>query len=358
MKRHSSDRIRNVAVCGHGGTGKTSLVEAMLFAAKAIERLGRVEEGTTTTDFDAEEIRRRITISAALAPLEWQDHKINLIDTPGYPDFIGEVSGALRAVESIALTVDAVAGVEVQTEKIWALAARASASRLVVVTRMDRENASFARAVDSLQQKFGRQLVPLQSPIGSEGGFSGVVDLVTMQASGDAGAIPRDKIPADALEAATAMRERLVEAVAETDERLTEVYLEQGQLADDALTQGLHAAVRAGTLVPVLCVAATRGRGVAPLLDALVRLLPAPTERDPIGAHNGKGTAVPVAPDPAGPLAAQVWKTMADPYVGKLSYFRVFSGVLKSDAQVWNAGKGKVERIGQLLQLRGKHQEP
>jgi len=330
----------------------------MLFAAKAIERLGRVEEGTTTTDFDAEEIRRRITISAALAPLEWQDHKINLIDTPGYPDFIGEVSGALRAVESIALTVDAVAGVEVQTEKIWALAARASASRLVVVTRMDRENASFARAVDSLQQKFGRQLVPLQSPIGSEGGFSGVVDLVTMQASGDAGAIPRDKIPADALEAATAMRERLVEAVAETDERLTEVYLEQGQLADDALTQGLHAAVRAGTLVPVLCVAATRGRGVAPLLDALVRLLPAPTERDPIGAHNGKGTAVPVAPDPAGPLAAQVWKTMADPYVGKLSYFRVFSGVLKSDAQVWNAGKGKVERIGQLLQLRGKHQEP
>ncbi len=358
MKRHSSDRIRNVAVCGHGGTGKTSLVEAMLFAAKAIERLGRVEEGTTTTDFDAEEIRRRITISAALAPLEWQDHKINLIDTPGYPDFIGEVSGALRAVESIALTVDAVAGVEVQTEKIWALAARASASRLVIVTRMDRENASFARAVDSLQQKFGRQLVPLQSPIGSEGGFSGVVDLVTMQASGDAGAIPRDKIPADALEAATAMRERLVEAVAETDERLTEVYLEQGQLADDALTQGLHAAVRAGTLVPVLCVAATRGRGVTPLLDALVRLLPAPTERDPIGAHNGKGTAVPVAPDPAGPLAAQVWKTMADPYVGKLSYFRVFSGVLKSDAQVWNAGKGKVERIGQLLQLRGKHQEP
>ncbi len=358
MKRHSSDRIRNVAVCGHGGTGKTSLVEAMLFAAKAIERLGRVEEGTTTTDFDAEEIRRRITISAALAPLEWQDHKINLIDTPGYPDFIGEVSGALRAVESIALTVDAVAGVEVQTEKIWALAARASASRLVVVTRMDRENASFARAVDSLQQKFGRQLVPLQSPIGSEGGFSGVVDLVTMQASGDAGAIPRDKIPADALEAATAMRERLVEAVAETDERLTEVYLEQGQLADDALTQGLHAAVRAGTLVPVLCVAATRGRGVTPLLDALVRLLPAPTERDPIRAHNGKGTAVPVAPDPAGPLAAQVWKTMADPYVGKLSYFRVFSGVLKSDAQVWNAGKGKVERIGQLLQLRGKHQEP
>ena len=358
MKRHSSDRIRNVAVCGHGGTGKTSLVEAMLFAAKAIERLGRVEEGTTTTDFDAEEIRRRITISAALAPLEWQDHKINLIDTPGYPDFIGEVSGALRAVESIALTVDAVAGVEVQTEKIWALAAHASASRLVVVTRMDRENAAFARAVDSLQQKFGRQLVPLQSPIGSEGGFSGVVDLVTMQASGDAGPIPRDKIPADALEAATAMRERLVEAVAETDERLTEVYLEQGQLADDALTQGLHVAVRAGTLVPVLCVAATRGRGVTPLLDALVKLLPAPTERDPIGAHNGKGTAVPVAPDPAGPLAAQVWKTMADPYVGKLSYFRVFSGVLKSDAQVWNAGKGKVERIGQLLQLRGKHQEP
>ncbi len=358
MKRHSSDRIRNVAVCGHGGTGKTSLVEAMLFASKAIERLGRVEDGTTTTDFDAEEIRRRITVSAALAPLEWQDHKINLIDTPGYPDFIGEVSGALRAVESVVLTVDAVAGVEVQTEKIWALATHAGASRLVVVTRMDRENAVFAQAVDSLQHKFGRQIVPLQSPIGSEGSFSGVVDLVTMQAYGDGGPIPRDKIPADALAAAVAMRERLVEAVAETDERLTEIYLEQGQLADDALTQGLHAGVRAGALVPVLCAAAPRGRGVVPLLDALVRLLPAPTEREPIGARNGKGAEATVAPDPAGPLAVQVWKTMADPYVGKLSYFRVFSGVLKSDAQVWNAGKSKVERIGQLLLLRGKHQEP
>ena len=165
-------------------------------------------------------------------------------------------------------------------------------------------------------------------------------------------------MPADALEAATAMRERLVEAVAETDERLTEIYLEQGQLPDDALAQGLHAGVRAGALVPVLCVAATRGRGVTPLLDALVRLLPAPTEREPIAARDAKGAAVTVPPDPAGPLAAQVWKTMADPYVGKLSYFRVFSGVLKSDAQVWNAGKGKVERIGQLLVLRGKHQEP
>jgi elongation factor G len=345
-------------VCGHGGTGKTSLVEAMLFAAKAVERMGRVEDGTTATDYDPEEIRRQITVSAALAPLEWQDHKINLIDTPGYPDFIGEVSGALRAAESVLFTVDAVAGVEVQTEKIWGLAERASASRVVVVTRMDRENAAFARAVDTLQQKFGRQVVPLEAPIGSEGGFSGVVNVLTLQGYGEAGPIPKDKVPGDALEAAAAMRERLIEAVAETDERLTEVYLETGELPEDALAAGLHAGVRAGALVPVLCVAATRGRGVAPLLDALVGLLPGPTERTPIAGRDAKGAEVAVAPDPAGPLAVQVWKTMADPYVGKLSYFRVYSGVLKSDAQVWNAAKGKTERIGQLLSLRGKHQEP
>ncbi|HYM70555.1 MAG TPA: elongation factor G, partial [bacterium] len=358
MKRYSSDRIRNVAVAGHGGTGKTSLVEAMLFAAKAIDRLGRVEDGTTTTDFDPEEVRRKITVSAALAPLEWQDHKINLIDTPGYPDFIGEVTGALAAVESVLLAVDAVAGVEVQTEKVWALAARARASRIIAVTRMDRENAAFPKVLEDLQQKFGRQVVALEWPIGSEASFNGVVDVLTMQAYGDAGPIPIEKVPADVLAAAKAARERLTEAVAETDEALTETYLEQGELSDETLTGGLHAGVRAASLVPVFCVAANRGRGVAALLDELVRLLPAPTEREPVAARDAKGGAVTVTPDPAGPLAAQVWKTMADPYVGKLSYLRVVSGTLRSDAQVWNAGKAKTERIGQLLLIRGKQQEP
>jgi len=358
VKRYPSERIRNIAVAGHGGTGKTSLVEAMLFAAKAIERLGRVEDGTTTTDFDPEEVRRKITVSAVPAPLEWQEHKLNLIDTPGYPDFIGEVTGALRAVESVLLTVDAVAGVEVQTEKIWALSAGARVTRLVVVTRMDRENASFSRVLESLQQRFGRHVVAVHWPIGGEASFGGVVDVLTMQAYGEGGPIASDKIAADVLAAVKTARERLVEAVAETDEALTETYLEQGDLPDDTLTQGLRAGVRTGALVPVLCVAAPRGFGVSAVLDAVVRLLPAPTEREPVVAQGAKGAEVSVACDPAGPLAVQVWKTMADPYVGKLSYLRVFGGTLKSDSQVWNGTKGKAERIGQLLTLRGKHQEP
>ncbi len=225
MKRYAPDRIRNVAVVGHGGTGKTSLVEAMLFAAKAIDRLGRVEDGTTTTDFDPEEIRRKITINAALAPLEWRDHKVTLIDTPGYPDFIGEVVGALHAVESVVVTVDGVAGVEVQTEKVWALAERERARRLVVVTRLDRENALFSRAVESVQARFGRRAVPIQWPVGSEAALSGVVDLVEMRVHGEGDPGPLDGLPAEVVEAARSARDRLVEAVAETDDALTEAYL-------------------------------------------------------------------------------------------------------------------------------------
>src|SRR5579862_3252386 len=178
MKRYQSDRIRNVAVAGHGGTGKTTLVEAMLFAAKAIDRMGRVEDGTTTTDFDPEEARRRITISASIAPLEWKDHKINLIDSPGYPDFIGEVAGVMRAAESVLIAVDAVAGAEVQTEKAWDFAAAEQRSRAFIITRMDRENAAFGCVLDGLQARFGRGVVAVQWPIGAEGALAGVVDLL------------------------------------------------------------------------------------------------------------------------------------------------------------------------------------
>jgi elongation factor G len=358
VKRYPSERIRNIAVLGHGGTGKTSLVEAMLFAAKAIDRLGRTDDGTTTTDFDPEEIRRKITVNAALAPLEWQDHKINLIDTPGYPDFIGEVVGALRAAENALVTVDAVAGVEVQTEKVWTLAHKERVSGIAVVTRMDRENASFARAVESLQSRFGRQVVPVQAPIGAAGSFAGVIDLLEMQAYGEGGSVPLEKVPREAVTAAQAAREKLVEAVAETDDALTETYLEKGELAADALVRGLGSGIRSGRLVPVLCAASARGLGLAPLLTALVRLLPSPTHREPVVARSTRGGEITLAAAPDGVLAAQVFKTMADPYVGKLSYFRVFSGTLVSDSQVWNANKGKTERLGQLFLLRGKNQEP
>jgi len=346
-----------VAVAGHGGTGKTSLVEAMLFAAKAVDRLGRVEDGTTTTDFDPEEIRRKITVNAALAPLEWQETKLNLIDTPGYPDFIGEVVGALQAVESVLVAIDATSGVEVQTDKVWSLADRGSLCRAVVVTRMDREHAAFPRVVERVVERFGRRVVPVQWPIGAAGSFSGVIDLVTMTALTPSGAQALEGLPGEVTTAAQAARDRLVETVAETNDALTEAYLEKGELAPDALAAGLQAGVQAGTIVPVLCVAAPRGIGVPALLETLLRWLPAPAQRAAIKAR-AKGAETELKATPDGALAAQVFKTMADPYVGKLSYFRVFSGTFKSDSQVWNANKAKAERVGQLFFLRGKHQEP
>jgi elongation factor G len=358
VKRYPADKIRNVAVVGHGGTGKTSLVEAMLFAAKAVERLGRVEDGTTTTDFDPEEIRRKITVNAALAPLEWQDCKLNLIDTPGYPDFIGEVVGALRAVESVLVAVDATAGVEVQTDKVWALAAKERVSRIVVVTRMDREHAAFPRVVEALVERFGRQVVPVQWPINSAASLSGIIDLMTMAAHGPSGPVALESLPPEVAAAAKGARERLVEAIAETDDALTETYLEKGELTPEVLIAGLQAGVRAGTLVPVVCAAAPRGVGVTALLDALIRLGPSPAHRAPLQARSAKGGEVTLTAGADGVLGVQVFKTMADPYVGKLSYFRVFCGTLKSDSQVWNATKGKAERVGQLFLLRGKHQEP
>jgi elongation factor G len=348
-----------VAVVGHGGTGKTSLVEAMLFLAKATDRLGKVDDGTATTDFDPEEQRRKHTINASLAPLEWKDHKVNLIDAPGYPDFVGEVVGALRVVEGAVVVVDAVAGVQVQTEVAWRLADQGDVSRIVVVNRLDRENASFDRALQSLRNRFGTKVAPIQIPIGAEGSFSGVVDVLNMKAytfkNGEAAA---EDVPANLQPAAQSAREKLVEAAAETDDALVEKYLETGELTQEELTHGLHAGVKAGTLIPVVCAAGTRLVGVPMILDAVVSLLPSPTERPEISATNGKREDVKLSPTADGPMAALVFKTVADPYVGKLSYFRVYSGMLKADSQLVNSTRAKPERIGHVYFVRGKHQEP
>ncbi|MDR7556096.1 MAG: elongation factor G [Armatimonadota bacterium] len=358
MKRYSADRIRTVAVVGHGGTGKTTLVEAMLFQAGAIDRMGRVDDGTTTTDFDPEEIRRKHTIYAAIAPLEWADSKLNLLDAPGYPDFIGEVVGALRVADAALVVVDASAGVQVQTEACWALAERRGLPRLVVVNRLDRENASFARALESLRARFGARVVPVQLPVGAEAGVRGVVDLATMTAHVMVDGQERvDEVPADLREAAAAARDALVEAAAESEDALVERYLEAGTLTDEELTRGLLAGVRTGRIVPVLAAAGARRVGVAQLLSAMVRLLPSAAATRVVGRHPRSDDEVVLEGNEQGPLAALVFKTMADPYVGRLSYFRVYSGVLASDSQVLNATRDKLERIGQLYQVRGKHQE-
>jgi elongation factor G len=359
MKPYPADRIRNVAVVGHGGTGKTSLVEAMLFVAKATDRLGKVDDGTSVTDFDPEEQRRKHTINAALAPLEWKEHKVNVVDAPGYPDFVGEVVGALRAADGAIVVVDAVAGVQVQTEVAWDYAGRGGISRLVVVNRLDRENASFETVLDSLRTRFGSSVAPLQIPIGAEAAFAGVVDLLEMKAyTFSSGQATAADIPADLAGPAQAARERLMEAAAETDDRLVEKYLDTGELTQEELTRGLHAGVKAGTLVPVLCAAATKLVGVTPILDAVTALLPSPAEAAVKATDAAKHDETTLTPDSGGPLAALVFKTVADPYVGKLSYFRVYSGTMKSDSATVNAAKHKPERIGQVYLVRGKHQEP
>ncbi|MCL6553476.1 MAG: elongation factor G [Firmicutes bacterium] len=358
MKRYSADRIRTVAVVGHGGTGKTTLVEAMLFQAGAIDRMGRVEDGTTTTDFDPEEIRRKHTIYAAIAPLEWADSKLNLLDAPGYPDFIGEVVGALRVADAALVVVDASAGVQVQTEVCWALAERQGLPRLVVVNRLDRENASFARALEALRARFGTRVVPVQLPVGAETGVRGVVDLATMTAHVVVDGQERvEEVPAELREAAAAARETLVEAAAESEDALVERYLEAGTLTDEELARGLLAGVLTGRIVPVLAAAGARRVGVAQLLTAMVRLLPPAAAARVTGRHPRSDEEVVLEGSEQAPLAALVFKTMADPYVGRLSYFRVYSGVLASDSQVLNATRDRVERVGQLYLVRGKHQE-
>lgn len=355
MKTYPVERIRNVAVVGHGGVGKTSVVEALLFCAGAVERLGRVDDGTATTDFDPEEVRRKITIYAATAPLEWRDHKVNVVDTPGYPDFVGEAYGALRVADAALFVVDALSGVQVQTEKLWKVADRQGLPRLMFVNRLDRENAQFVRAVEGLQARFGTHVVPLQVPLGTDGAVHGVVDLISMRAYRYQDGRPQEvELPEDAREEAQRWREKLVEVAAESSDALLEQYLESGELSEEDLRRGLRAGVASGRVVPVLCGVAVQVLGARELLDALVELGPSPADRPPEVSLEGES----LHPDPTGPLAALVFKTTADPYVGRLSFFRVYSGSLRSDSQVYNATKERSERVGQLYQLRGKQQIP
>lgn len=355
MKTYPVERIRNVAVVGHGGVGKTSLVEALLFCAGAVDRLGRVDDGTATTDFDPEEVRRKITIYAATAPLEWRDHKVNLVDTPGYPDFVGEAYGALRVADAALFVVDALSGVQVQTEKLWKVADQQGLPRFVFVNRLDRENAQFARAVEGLQARFGAHVVPLQVPLGTDGAVHGVVDLVSMRAFRyEDGRSKEVELPEEVREEAQRWREKLVEQAAESSDDLLERYLESGELSEDELRGGLRVGVASGRVVPVLCGVVVQALGARELLDALVELGPSPADRPPETSAEGES----LRPDPSGPLAALVFKTTADPYVGRLSYFRVYSGTLRSDSQVYNVTKERTERVGQLYLVRGKQQIP
>ena len=358
MKRYQAPQIRNVVLAGHGGVGKTQLAEAMLFATGALSRMGKVDEGNTVSDWDPEEVKRHISIGTSLIPCEWKDHKVNVLDTPGYFDFVGEVQGALHAADAMLCVMCAAAGVEVGTEKAWAMAEEHGIPRAFFVNRMDRENANFERAVTQLREMFGNKVVPLQVPIGQADTFQGFVDLVEMQAyTRSSGGLAPAPIPDDVRPQAETMRDWLIEAVAATDDELTLKYLEEEEITAEELRGALGGAVRSGQVVPVWLGSALATIGVEALLDGIVSLFPSPAEaRTRTGEDPRSGEPVSLSPDPAGPLAALVFKTISDPYVGRLTLFRVVSGTFTSDGTAYNVNKDREERIGQLFVLRGKEQ--
>ncbi len=361
MKVYDAPNIRNVALVGHGGCGKTSLASALLFDAGAVNRLGRVDDGTTVTDFDPDEIERKISLLAAPAFAEWKKSKVNLIDSPGYANFLSEARAALRVVDAALVVVDAVAGVEVQTEKVWAFAEEYGLARLVVVNRMDRDNASYERALENIQAAFGRAAVPLAMPVGEGKAFRGIVDLLSEKAQvyGDdaSGKFQLTEMPAAQQETARSWREKLVEMVAESNEELMEEFFEKGTLSQEQLALGLRRAVAAGKVFPVLPASSILNVGVHAILDAIVDLLPSPADRgeakgiDP--ATKAEATRKPTAD---APLSAFVFKTLVDPHAGRISLFRVYSGTLKSDSVVHNVSRDATERAGSLLLLQGKAQ--
>jgi elongation factor G len=352
MKEFGTDAIRNVAFISHGGAGKTTFVEAALFATGATTRMGKIEDGTTASDFDDEEVRRRISLYSSVIPVEYRDCKINLLDTPGFLDFIGEVISALRVADSAVVLVDSVAGVEVGTEITWQYCDRFSLPRFAVINKMERENANFQKAMASLEEFSTIRLIPVQIPWGEKAAFQGVIDVLSMKAYKTNSKAPVD-IPADFQEAAESAHMALTEAAAEGEDALLEKYLENGELSEEEIRRGLKAVVSSCSFVPVFAASGATGAGVLPLLDAIIDIMPSPAEIGPAIAAGRSGEEKLPCSD-TGPLAAYVFKTTADPFVGKLTFFRVYSGTMNSDSRVWNPVKSIEERLGQVSIMRGK----
>ncbi|MDD5082563.1 MAG: elongation factor G [Dehalococcoidales bacterium] len=355
MQQYGLSNIRNLVLLSHSGAGKTSLSETVLYTTKTVNRLGKVDDGTTTSDYDPEEVKRRISLTLSMLPSDWKGTKINLIDTPGYSDFVGEVRAAVRVADAAMIVICAASGVEVGTQQVWGYSEEAGLPRLIYINKMDRENADFFKTLEQAQARFSAKCLPLQLPIGAHNSFTGVVDLLTMQSYTGPASTPGG-IPAALQPQATSFREKLVEAIAEVDDQLIEKYLGGEELTQEELRKGLRQAVLSGKIVPVLTGSALQGIGAIPLLDAAIDYLPSPGECD-VQVSAGDSTEK-MKPSEDAPLAALVFKTTADPYVGKLTYFRVYMGLVDSNSQIWNANRGAGERIGQLFILRGKTQEP
>ncbi|MCE7927943.1 MAG: elongation factor G [Dehalococcoidia bacterium] len=352
MKVYATEDIRNVVLMGHGSVGKTLLGESALFVSGAITRMGSVEEANTVSDYDDDEHKRKFSLNLALLPVEWEGKKINLIDTPGYADFVSEVICGAQAADLALVVVDAVSGPEVGTDRAWQIAERLKLPRLIVVNRMDRENASFASVLAASQKRWGGKVAPLQLPIGAHDTFSGVVDLLHMKAyMGDKA--EEAEVPPALRDEAESLRSSLIEAIVETDEDLMAKYFADEELTEEELARALHGGLDQGLIIPVVCTAAAKQVGVRRLLQVIAASGPSPADREPVVAGDASLTA-----RSDGPVAAHVFKTAADPYVGKLTYLRVISGTLSSDSHLWNANKAADERLGTIYIQRGKEQEP
>jgi elongation factor G len=363
VKIYDAQNLRNVALVGHGGSGKTQLISALLFAAGMVNRLGKVDDGTSATDYDEEEIQRKFSISASLAYAEWGKTKINFIDTPGYNIFLHETEAALAAAESVLMVVHGVAGVEVQTEKTWGFAENFALPRLFVVNQMDRDRASLERSLESLRGAFGRSVIPIQLPLGEEKSFRGVIDLVTMQAATyqphGAGKAQLGEIPAEYAEAAKAAHEALVEMVAEGNDKLMEEFFEKGTIPVEDLVPGLREAVADRRIYPVAVAAGLPNIGSSGLLDVIVDYLPSPLGRGKatgVDREGGSKVERKIADDQ--PVSAYVFKTVADPFAGRVSYFKVMSGVVKNDAVLTNFNRGTTEKLAHIAVIQGKTQTP
>lgn len=363
MVNFDVEKIRNIAVVAHGGAGKTSLVEAMLFDSKVIERQGTVEEGNTVTDFEPEEIDRKISLSSAVAFCDWKGYRLNIIDTPGYINFIEDTKGCLSVVDGAIVIVSALSGVKAETEKIWQFACKYELPRIVFINKLDRENANFDRAIGEIEESYNSSAIPLSIPMGSGDAFSGVIDIIDMKAVTYKNGTPFEgEIPEEFKSSAEEYRKRLIEKIAESDDVLLERYLEGGELTHEEIKKGIRESSITRRFIPVVCGSATKNIGVQQLFDAVLLCLPSPSEKanvTPIKGKNPKnGDEILRRPVESEPLSARVFKTVADPFAGKLSLFRVFSGVLKSDSTPYNPIYDSKEKVGHIFYLLGKKQVP
>jgi len=355
MKDFSIEKLRNVAVIGHGSSGKTSLTSTLLFNSGALNRLTKVDKGNTITDYDPEEIERKISINSAVCHLEWNEHKINIIDCPGYTNFLWDTRASLRAVDAGALVVSAVDGVEVGTEKVWEMLAEFNLPCLIVVNKLDRENSNYGRTIESIHEFFGRLAVPVQLPIGEEKDFKGIVDLVQKKAyifeTNESGKFKEEEIPEDLKAEANKKIEELTEMVAENDEQLMEIYFEKGELSSDELIEGLKKSILSRQFFPIFVSSALNNIGIQSLLDGFVNFLPSPLQRGEIKGEQGA-----TKPSEDEPFSALVFKTISDPYTGRISLMRIFSGKANSDATVMNTSRESSEKLGGFFYLQGKEQ--